>query len=85
MTNQATLKWTGCEGPDGLGCALLGCRCDCGYWGAGCGHPLTPDEVDRLRCPCNPDGRCTCFDDQFGPDSAVWAIGSDTCSCGFRP
>jgi hypothetical protein len=48
----------GCDGPDRLGCDEPGCRCDCGYWGAGCDHPLTPDEVARWGAW---DGTCACF------------------------
>ncbi len=57
--DKAAPRWLGCDGPDGLGCDVLGCRCDCGIWDGICDHPLTPDEIARLDSYVG--GPCACF------------------------
>lgn len=53
----------GCDGPDGLGCDIPECRCECAYWDGGCEHPLTPEEIAQFGSQAAPwvvDSRCAC-------------------------
>lgn len=56
-------RWTGCDGPDEFGCEIYDCRCECGYWGSGCEHPLTPEEIAQFGSQAAPwvvGSRCAC-------------------------